>query len=62
MARLTPTGCSPERRERRDRRIATKSHRRAKGSLCFCDQCEGLMAEGLVYGPDDGFNGWGGND
>jgi hypothetical protein len=45
-----------------DRRIAIKSHPRAKGSQCFCDECEGLMAEGLVYGPDDGFNGWGGND
>jgi hypothetical protein len=50
MARKTPTGFSPEQRGQRDRRIATKSHRRAKGSQCFCDQCEGLMGEGLVAG------------
>jgi hypothetical protein len=42
-----------------NRRIATKPHQRANESRCFCDQCEGLMAEGLVYGPDDGFLGWG---
>jgi hypothetical protein len=55
MARQTPTDCSAEQRERRgqrDRRIATKLKRRAKGSRCFCDECEGSMAEGLVYGPD----------
>jgi hypothetical protein len=34
--------------QERDRRIATKSRRRANGSQCFCDECEGLMAEGLV--------------
>jgi hypothetical protein len=62
MARRTPSGFSPEQREQRDRRIATKSHRRAEDWQCLCDKCEGLMAEGLVYGPDDGFNGWGGND
>jgi hypothetical protein len=22
-----------------------------KRSRCFCEECEGLMAEGLVYGP-----------
>jgi hypothetical protein len=61
MARKTPTGCSPEQRGQRDRRIATTLKRRAKGSQCFCDECEGVMAEGLVYGPDDGFKGWGAN-
>lgn len=24
-----------------------------KRSRCYCEECEGLMAEGLVYGPDD---------
>ena len=24
-----------------------------KRSRCFCEECEGLVAEGLVYGPDD---------
>jgi hypothetical protein len=62
MARTTPTGCSPEQRGQRDRRIATKSRRRTNGSQCFCDECEGLMVEGLVYGPHDGFKSWGGDD
>jgi hypothetical protein len=62
MARKTPTGFSPEQRGQRDRRIDTKPRRHAQGWRCSCDECEGLMAEGLVYGPDDGFRGWGGND
>ena len=58
MARQKQTGFSPARRRQRHRRIATKPHRLDSGSQCFCDACEGVMAEGVVYGLEDGFDDW----
>jgi hypothetical protein len=47
------------RAENQDRRVVSFHSLARGGTRCCCEQCEWLMIEGLVYGPEEGFMGYG---